>query len=99
MVAYGVIARMNQHGQAEQPLAPDTGSFDLLSRVGQGDFFNTGTVAFRRAALFDDEVGSVPLLDDSTLWWLLASQGSVAFVTGDPLSEYRPPNVSSPSSL
>ena len=62
----------------------------VLSRLGGGDFFNSGAVAFRRDALCDDESPEVPALEDAALWGCLLAAGSVAFVGGDPLSARGP---------
>jgi hypothetical protein len=94
VVAYGVPAapvhRDDQRSQ-EQLTSPETTTpLDVLSRLAGDEFFNAGAVAFRRDALFDEAVGEAQPLEDSALWWRLATAGSVAFVGDEPLSEAGP---------
>src|SRR5215213_6264578 len=53
MVAYGATVAVGNRGAAEQQTNLDIGSLDVLARLAAGDFFNSGAVAFRRAALAD----------------------------------------------
>lgn len=92
MIAYGATAPPRYRDTPGPQTDRDAGSLDALARLAAGDLFNAGAVAFRRATLTDDNlIGDASLLEDGTLWWLLASAGPVVFVMGGPLSEYRPP--------
>jgi glycosyltransferase involved in cell wall biosynthesis len=78
VAAYGAVVGMSQ---SENPL-------DILAQLTGDHFLGRGAVAIRHAALVEaltlaeTEIAS----GDQTLWWLLAANGPVAFVVGDPLS-------------
>lgn len=83
VVAYGAVVGMNR----------STDQMDILAQLVEDHFLRHGAVAVRRAALAEVLALTNSDLDDQALWWLLAANGPVTFVAGNPLST---PNTAPP---